>query len=127
MSVTFIFIFKAFSHKIWLNLIIKHSHVVNKNCDNPRFDFFLRQSVTKILRPITLSPNFNAVWRCDYIWVDSSCHLGSLYLIKVQLTDVVHMLYFLKLINFMLLFYFPSSDQSNMIDWLWSKSLVNIM
>ena len=28
----------------------------------------------------TPAPNFNVVWRCECIWVDSSCHPGSLYL-----------------------------------------------
>ena len=39
-------------------------------------------------------------------------------IMQINLKDVVHMLHFLKLINFMLLFYFPSSDQSKMVDWL---------
>ena len=37
--------------------------------------------------------------------------------------EVAHMLHFLKLIKFAVLFYFASSDQSEMVDWLKSKYL----
>ena len=46
---------------------------------NSSFQFQLRYSVTKVLKPIAFS-TFSSVWRCDYVWVDSSCHSGSLYL-----------------------------------------------
>ena len=43
--------------------------------------------------------------------------------IRFNSEDVVHMLHFLKLIKFTVLFYFASSDQSEMVVWLKSKSL----
>ena len=93
MSVTFTFIFKVFSHKIWSDLNRKHcfmhsitkiviKHFLSTSASkHPCLKIlFSRQSITKILRPITLPSHFNVGWSCDCIWVDSSCHSGGLYL-----------------------------------------------
>ena len=38
--------------------------------------------------------------------------------------EVIHILHFLELIKFILQFYFTSSDQSEMVEWLKIKSLM---
>ena len=44
--------------------------------------------------------------------------------ITFNFEEVVHMLHFLKLIKFTILFYFASFNQSEMVDWLKRKSLM---
>ena len=47
--------------------------------------------------------------------------------ITFNFQDILHMLHFLKLIKFTVLFYYTSSDQSEMVDWLKSKSLTRYL
>ena len=69
---------------------------------------------------------FQALWSCS-IMLYVLIYVKEWKNIKVQhifnFEDVVYMLHFLKLIKFTVLFYFASSDQSQIVDWLKRKSL----
>ena len=75
---------------------------------------------------ITVKKLFQALWSCSImffvlIYVKEWKNIKVQH--NIQLSRLCAHVAFLKLIKFNLLFYFASSDQSEMVEWLKSKSL----